>query len=108
VDDDMTQRIALGSTEYVGALITGPAGVNLTDDTVQVVAVDASDRSPTAPAWRAPSTIEFPTVDSIRVRLLIGPQGDAQLDAGRWRLWVRVVDNPEVPWVPSTETFQVL
>src|SRR4051812_26575651 len=103
----MSQKIPFGSTEYVSALVTGPEGVDLTDDTVQVTIADASDRSPENPAWRAPSTLEFPTVTTVRVRLLIGPTGDVDLEVGRWRLWARVVDNPEVPWIPANEPFRV-
>jgi hypothetical protein len=47
-------------------------------------------------------------VSTMQVRLLIGPSGDVQLTPGRYRLWVRIVDNPERPWVPSVETFRVV
>jgi hypothetical protein len=102
------QRIPEGSTEYVGVLVTGPTGVDLTDDTVQLAVVDASDPSPAAPAWRTPDTLTCPTTSTVQARVLIGPLGAVQLAPGRYRVWVKVTDNPEVPWVPSADTFRVV
>jgi hypothetical protein len=30
-------------------------------------------------------------------RCLVGPDGDAELDPGVFKVWVRVTDNPEIP-----------
>lgn len=101
-----TIRIPAGSTEYIGMTVTGPVGVDLTDDTVQLAVVIDGIASPDAPTWLAPNLLTFPSSNVIHAQLLIGPLG-LDLDRGRYRLWVKVSDTPEVPWVPSPTHFQI-
>lgn len=101
-----TTRIPAGSTEYVGMIATGPAGLDLTDDAVQLAVINSEVESPEAPVWHDPSLMTFPSPNAVHAQLLIGPLG-VELDRGRYRLWMKVSDTPEVVWVASPTLFQI-
>jgi hypothetical protein len=106
----------LGTTEYVTMTVTGPATADLSLDPFEVVIVDASLRTvPATAVWAAPDLKQLGPanvngkVDTVKVGILLGPLGGSvQLAAGRWRLWARLTDSPEVPWVPCPVAFRVV
>jgi hypothetical protein len=51
--------------------------------------------------------LERPTVNTIRALLLIGPVGGLDVGPGRWRIWAKVTDDPEVPWIRGEEPFRI-
>lgn len=101
-------KIPAGSTEYVGIKVTGPAGLDLTSDSVEIAIVEADVTSPTAPTWLPPDIIEHPTINTIIAKILVGPVGGIDLEKDRWRLWVKVTDTPEVPWIAAPDPFRVV
>jgi hypothetical protein len=100
-----TRTMAAGSTELKGLLITAP--VDISTDAVLLAVVEASTQSPAAPDWRTPTMLERPTVNTIRALLLIGPVGGYDVGPGRWRIWAKVTDDPEVPWIRADEPFRI-
>lgn len=72
--------------------------VNPTTDTVEM-AFMATDGEPTAPDWKSASweTDTGPNPDRYYARCLVGPTGTVALVDGRYSVWVRVTDAPEVP-----------
>jgi hypothetical protein len=103
-----TRSSPIGSTDLHGVQLGTPPGSSVDDDALQIAVVDASDRSPAAPDWQTPTLIERPTSTTILVWLLIGPAGGVVLQPGRYRIWVKVTDVPEVPWVSSPQTFRIV
>jgi hypothetical protein len=102
-----TRRMALGSTELQGISFTGPPGLDLSGDPVTVAVQEASVQSPANTIWLTPTLLEA-TAARITAWLLIGPQGGLDVGLGRWRLWARLVDSPEVPWIPAADVFTVV
>jgi hypothetical protein len=86
-----TRTMAAGSTELKGLLITAP--VDISTDAVLLAVVEASTQSP--------------AVNTIRALLLIGPVGGYDVGPGRWRIWAKVTDDPEVPWIRADEPFRI-
>jgi hypothetical protein len=89
------------SLEYVrvpvSATLSGVA-TNPTTDTVQM-AFPATGVDPVAGDWKAatwePDTSVTPNV--YYARCLVGPGGTVTLAVGRWDVWLKVSDNPEIP-----------
>jgi hypothetical protein len=102
-----TRRMALGSTEMQGISFTGPPGVDLSGDPVLVAAVEAATQSPVNPIWLTPTLLDA-AATRITAWLLIGPQGGLDVALGRWRIWAKLTDSPEVPWIPAADTFTVV
>lgn len=104
----MTLVIPAGSTQLVTMLITGPAGTDLTSDDVTVFIAVKSDKAPDSPTWAVPDLTQHPAVNQVRVGRLVGPLGGQVLDPGSYRLWARLVDFPEVPWLRTPTYFKVV
>lgn len=105
----LPQIIPLGSTELVEMTVTArDLTVDLTSDVIQVCVTDAAAKNPLAPAWVTPTIRSHPTAYSVQVGLLIGPAGGLGLQVGKWRLWMRLVASPEVPWIPAVRIFRVV
>lgn len=102
------QVIPLGSAELVEMLVTmRDHAIDLTSATVQVTVADAAAKTLTAPTWLPPDVRSHPQTYSVQAALLIGP-GGVNLADGKWRLWMRIVDSPEVPWIPHVRAFRVV
>ena len=88
-------RLALDATEFVEVPIV--VAEDPTGDAVELAIVDV---------WAAPTDVDFvagswdpaTTSSPYTARVLVGPDGDVELEARGWHAvhW-RVTDNPEVP-----------
>jgi hypothetical protein len=93
------------SREYVSAAITANAAgtpVNPTNDVVEF-AFTAVSTAPAPSDWKPGSwdgTQPRTPGGAYIAHCLVGPGGTIQLPAGRYTMWVRVTDNPEVPVIP--------
>lgn len=77
----------------VAATVNGVA-YNPTVDTV-VMAFKRPKDTPDTADWK---TASWETIaGKYYARALVGPGGVIELTAGRWDVWVKVTDNPEVP-----------
>jgi hypothetical protein len=75
--------IASTSTEYLHVPVTAPAGVDLTGAPVRI-AVVAHRNNPDDTEWH---TADW---NSGTARILIGPGGDLELDAGDYNVWINI------------------
>lgn len=93
------------SREYVPAAITATSAgspINPTGDVVEF-AFTAVDAQPASGDWKAgswESTQPRQPGNAYIARCLVGPGGTVQLAAGRYAMWVRITDSPEVPVIP--------
>jgi len=93
------------SREFVPAAVTATvagASVNPTGDVVEF-AFTGIDAKPATGDWVLGSwdgTQPRPPGTSYIAHCLVGPGGTIQLAAGRYQMWVRITDNPEVPVIP--------
>jgi hypothetical protein len=93
------------SREYVAVAITAKAAgtpINPTGDTVEF-AFTTGTAKPGAGDWKTGSwdgTQPQTPSNAYIAHCLVGPGGTVELAAGRYRMWVRVTDNPEVPVIP--------
>lgn len=84
----MSLTLERGSLEYVRVPVAAD-GLDLTVDTVEMAFTTGA--APTNPDWQTAGW------DDGSARVLVGPGGTIELAHGTWQIWVRVVDNPEVP-----------
>lgn len=87
------------SVEYLKVPVTTPPDVTITNQTVELAVLPDTAR-PVEEDW---NTGEW--VDNV-ARILIGP-GALPLEAGTYKVWVRVTDMPEIP-VLTAGTITVL
>lgn len=93
------------SLEFVAVAITATAAgvqVNPTADLVEF-AFTAPPAQPATGDWKTGSwdgTQPRQPDGAYIAHCLVGPGGTVQLPAGRYTMWVRVTDNPEVPVIP--------
>lgn len=87
----MTDALTLeaDSLEYVRLPVSAD-GLDLSADPVELAFTDMRS-NPQSGDWQAA------VWDEGAARILVGPGGDITLASGIWRIWVRVMDNPEVP-----------
>lgn len=83
-----------GTKEYVRTTLKSSADPT---GTLPDFAFMVGDRKPTVADWKAGSWVAGTTYDA---RLLIGPGSDVDLEPGRYTVWFRVIDNPEIPIDP--------
>jgi len=94
----MSARISATSLEYVRVPVQvkeGSVNVNPINDTVRMAFIPKKLVTPVAGDWKV-ATWE---VDGLTyyARCLVGPGGAATLTPGKYYVWVKIVDNPEVP-----------
>jgi hypothetical protein len=93
------------SREYVATAITATAAgtpINPTGDTVEF-AFTAVSADPAPGDWKTGSwdgTQPRAPGNAYIAHCLVGPGGTVQLAVGKYTMWVRVTDNPEVPVIP--------
>ena len=93
------------SREFVSVAITATAAgspVNPTSDAVEF-AFTAPATDPAPGDWKTGSwdgTEPRPPGSAYIAHCLVGPGGTVELPVGRYTMWVRVTDNPEVPVIP--------
>lgn len=93
------------SLEFVPAAITATsagAPVNPTSDVVEFAFTDVTAK-PAAGDWHTGSwdgTSPRAPGNAYIAHCLVGPGGTVTLPAGRYTMWVRITDNPEIPVIP--------
>jgi len=103
------REIQEGSTEYVDVTVTSLNDYDLSLDTIQVFFTATSVKKlPLDTIWINVSRTLHPATTMIRGELLIGPDGSYQLLPGRWKIWARVVDSPEIPWLASDRAVKII
>lgn len=86
------------STIYVKVPISGTldgAAIDVTQDSVYLAIVSRGTDAPAAGDWYAGDWETNGATTS--ARLLVGPEGDLDLPAGRYDVWTKVIDSPEIP-----------
>jgi hypothetical protein len=83
--------------EYATGLFEELEGKDITTATIQVGL--AADTRTLPAAWLTPSVVTRPTPSTARVSLLI----DTGIPVGRYVLWVKVTDTPEILPRPAVE-----
>ena len=98
----MNASISAASLEYVKAkvrVVKNGALYDPTSDLVTMAFTATEDLPAKDVVW---SEASWETVDGEHyARCLVGPDGDAELIAGVYYVWVTVVDDPEVPVKPA-------
>lgn len=96
-------RIRATSKEYVGAPVTESTGLDITQDTVELC-LTVGDVEPavwTPGVWKT-------IAGRLWAVVLIGPGSTiGTLALGRYKVSVRVTDNPEVPVLTSPNTITI-
>jgi hypothetical protein len=93
------------SREFVPAAVTATAAgqpVNPTGDVVEF-AFTAISAKPVTGDWKSGSwdgTQPQTPGNAYIAHCLVGPGGTVQLAAGRYQMWIRVTDDPEIPVIP--------
>jgi broad specificity phosphatase PhoE len=93
------------SREYVSAAVTAKAAgtpVNPTSDTVEFAFTTVTAK-PASGDWKTGSwdgTQPQTPGNAYIAHCLVGPGGTVELPAGRYTMWVRITDSPEVPVIP--------
>lgn len=94
-------RISSLSLERVKVPVTATvngAAYNPTGGTV-VMAFKRPKDTPAAGDWR---TASWETISGKHhARALVGPGGVVELTTGRWNVWVKISDDPEVPVIDA-------
>lgn len=88
------------SLQYVNVLITAVGG-NPSEDTVQMAFTRTGN--PGSGDWNDASWADqgnLPTTQAI-AQCLVGPAGTVTLPVGTYKIWVRLLDSPEVPVLPA-------
>ena len=102
----MALKISSESLEYVRVPVSATdngASVDPTDDTVNMAFL-ASGIEPDVADWQ---TAEWETDNgTYYARCLVGPGGTIELENGKYVVWVKIIDNPEIP-VRSVGTLQI-
>lgn len=97
------------SKEYVPVPVTFRSEgvfVDPTDDVVEMAFVPFDVAEPSSSDW---NTASWETAAGVYLaRCLVGPAGAVQLDAGRYRIFIRVSDNPEIPVKVSPTILRVI
>ncbi|MDX3245843.1 hypothetical protein [Streptomyces sp. ME18-1-4] len=93
------------SREYVAVAITATVAgtpVNPTGDVVEF-AFTMGTAQPATGDWKTGSwdgTQPRTPGNAYIAHCLVGPGGTVELAAGRYTMWVRITDNPEIPVIP--------
>lgn len=100
-----TLEISSASLEYVRVPVFAKesgAVVNPTSDVVTMAFLTA-DADPAGGDWKAAvwETDTTTTPDTYYAKCLIGTGGTAVLANGRYQVWVKVTDSPEIPVKPA-------
>lgn len=102
----LSQSIA--SLKYVrvgvSALVNGNVNYNPTSDTVQMGFVPASSLENTPPSQWYPAswdTVVQGTQTVYQAKCLAGPGGTYVPTVGKFMVWVKITDNPEIPVDPA-------
>jgi hypothetical protein len=89
----------VGSLEYVNVRITEANGVTFSAGTVQI-AFKSDESTPSGGDWLTGGWMEGPA--SVRTaRILCGPGGTYVPTAGKYRVWYKFTDSPEIPARPA-------
>ena len=98
----------VSSLEYVrvavSAVVNGNTAYNPTNDAVQMGFVPVSSSGATPPStWLAATweTVVQGTQTVYVAKCLAGPTGTYVPTAGRYTVWVKVTDSPEIPVKPA-------
>ncbi len=93
-----TWKIPRESNELVGP-------ITVTDDEQPVttfdVALTLENRRPTIESWAPADIIEA------KAYVHVGVGSARPLAVGKWRIWVRFIDNPEVPVIDDVGIIQI-
>ena len=86
------------SLEYVKVQVTALENGTAIDPTTDIVsmAFPVTNVVPVSGDWKSASWETTPT-GAYYARCLVGPGGTVTLAAGRYDIWIRVSDSPEVP-----------
>jgi len=93
------------SLEFVSVAVTAKTAgtpVNPTGDTVEFAFTPVTAK-PAAGDWKTGTwdgTQPQTPGNAYIAHCLVGPGGTVALAAGKYTMWVRVTDNPEVPVIP--------
>lgn len=93
------------SLEFVAVAITATAAgtpVNPTADLVEFAFTEVTAK-PASGDWKTGSwdgTAPRTPGNAYIAHCLVGPGGTVALAAGRYTMWVRITDSPEVPVIP--------
>ena len=102
------RQIYANSTEYADITVTGDHDLSL--DTIEIFIASSRVRSlPADTVWLNPDRISHPTTDQVRAELLVGPEGGTlTLAPGQYRVWAKLTDSPEVPWLRSADILVIV
>jgi hypothetical protein len=101
------------SLQYLGVPVTAVTlnGVpyNPTADLVQMAFLPQATQSPQPTDWQIATwgTNTSNVLQPYTAFCLIGPGGTIQLGTGTYVIWVRIVDNPEVPVLTAPMQLEV-
>ena len=97
----MALKLSSTSREFVRVPVEATEDglpVNPTADDVSMAFL-ASGTEPEAADWQdAEWEVDG---DTYYARCLVGPGGTIELPNGKYVVWVRIIDNPEIPVIPS-------
>ncbi|WP_157875966.1 hypothetical protein [Peterkaempfera griseoplana] len=93
------QSIPAASREYVLVSVTATVEAAPYDPTGDLVEFSFPGPGADPVTWVPGSwdTHPVPGTSTFTARCLVGPGGDVTLAQGRYAVWVRITDNPEVP-----------
>lgn len=86
----MTLALEHTSLQYVRVPVTAD-GIDVTADPVAMAFTSGFGSSPQSGDWHDAAW------DNGNARILVGPGGDVTLFSGRYLIWVKVTDSPEIP-----------
>jgi hypothetical protein len=96
-------QVAAVSLQYVYAPVQAVVSGNAIDPTGDVVnmAFIAGDADPGSLDWAVASWEPGGGPSVFLARCLVGPGGAKNLQAGVYRIWVQIIDTPEIPVLRS-------
>lgn len=94
-------RISALSKEYVKVPVTATVNGVAYNPTLDVVTI-AFKKPADTPAAGDFKSASWETISGkYYARALVGPGGVIELPAGRWSVWVKITDDPEVPVIDA-------
>jgi hypothetical protein len=99
----VTGSLPAVSLEYVRVGVAATAGgaqVNPTNDVVQMAFVSPT-ATPSTGDWKTASWDSGNTNGVYTALCLVGPGGTVQLPVGKYQVWVKITDSPEIPARPA-------
>lgn len=96
--------VSAGGQEYRYILVTENTGKNITGDSAVLALLPSPNAPVTGTTGQAPDVTTNPTTSSVQLGMLV----TSVVAPGEYRLWAKLTDSPEIPWLPCPEVVTVV